>query len=331
MAAAGPMSLVDIAGPPLLGFFFNFFLSGVLAVQDLYYIGFPKDRWGLKTLVYGVFILEMTQTIIQCHDKFELYAKDFGDLASLNKQRLSWYVAIPVLTALTGGIVQVFLGWRIYTFSKNWFITISVWTMTLLATGAGMAQGIISAHLTLAEVSTHTEKTIITSLVATAVNDVVIAAVLTFYLNRMKSGVEKTDKLVSKIIRLTVETGSVTAIAAIIIVITFFVAPPWFLMFTDCIGKLYANNLMVMFNRRLTIMHNPSSSEISGNVTQLSTFRANSKSGSTGKSGHTMSSDTEVGSAGQYNSMGTLKSNPSFSATAYVPFETAKERETPGW
>ncbi|KAH8834440.1 hypothetical protein DL96DRAFT_1676558, partial [Flagelloscypha sp. PMI_526] len=160
----------------------------------------------------------------------------------------------PLLSP-AGGIVQVFLGWRIYTFSNNWLLTIRVWTLTLLATGAGMAQGIISTHLTIPEVATHTTTTINIWFITTAVNDVLIAGILSYYLNRLKTGVEKTDKLVSRIIKLTVETGSVTALTAVLIVITFFLAPPWFLMLSDCIGKLYANNLMVMFNRRLTITH----------------------------------------------------------------------------
>ncbi|KAH8824440.1 hypothetical protein DL96DRAFT_1712707 [Flagelloscypha sp. PMI_526] len=350
MATPGPPPLVMTAGPPLLGFFFNLLLSGVLAVQVCKQI-YPfnlGDRWGLKALVYGVFVLEVAQTVIQCHDKFELYAKEFGDVANLEKQRLSWF-AIPVLTSFTGGIVQAFLGWRIFTFSRNWFITIGVWTLTLLATGAGMAQGIISTHLTIPEVGTHTETTVNIWFITTAVNDLVIAGILTYYLNRMKTGVEKTDKLVSRIIKLTVETGSVTgqsdglvisickiiqsgillALSALLIVITFFTAPPWF--------------LMVMFNRRLTIGHNPSPSEISGDSTQLSTFRTGSlkKRNAPVSTAHTTSTDTEVGSPTQYNSMDAFKPRSSLqpvrspvewtnvSTTGYVHFDAAKDPETP--
>ncbi|KAH8825014.1 hypothetical protein DL96DRAFT_1817619 [Flagelloscypha sp. PMI_526] len=277
MAAPPPPPLVTIAGPPLLGFMFNLILSGILMVQGkrpffsrylreyltpyLYHIGFPNDRPGLKALVYGVFTLEMLQTVIQCHDKFDLYAKEFGTLVALDKQRLAWF-AIPVLTSLTGGIVQAFLGWRIYQFSKSWILAGFVWVLTLVATGGGLAQGIISTKLTMPEVSLKTETTVLIWFITTAVNDVLIAVILSFYLSRMKTGVQKSDVIVSRIIKLVVETGTVTAISAVAIVILFFVAPPWFLVFTDAVSKLYANNMMVMFNRRLTIAHNPTSSQI---------------------------------------------------------------------
>ncbi|KAH8830954.1 hypothetical protein DL96DRAFT_985049 [Flagelloscypha sp. PMI_526] len=285
-----PASIVTIAGPPLLGFFFNLLLSGVLIVQVyLYYIGFPNDRVRIKVLVYAVFILEMLQTGIQCYDKFNLYGKEFGDVANLDKGRLSWF-SISILASFTGGIVQAFLGWKIYTLSQNLYIAIGVWMLTLLATGAGMAQGILVNNIPISQIATHVRDSLNVStphvprmpsvlctlsqiwFITTAINDFIIAGILTFYLHRMRSGVKSTDKAITRIIRLTVETGSITALGAIVIVITYFVAPPWFLVISDCIGKLYANNLMVMFNRRLTITHQTALNSFK--MTQCSTLRA---------------------------------------------------------
>ncbi|KAH8834441.1 hypothetical protein DL96DRAFT_1810711 [Flagelloscypha sp. PMI_526] len=280
MAASSSPPLVMTAGPLLLGFFFNLFLYGVLVVQGanlqtvyLYYIGFPKDRWWFKALVYGVFILEVTQTVIQCHDKFDLYAKEFGVIVSLEKLRFSWHVVhlvfhrnsqyvcylyeqMPILigsllASLTGGIVQPFQAWRIYTFSKTWFISIGIWIQRVVGISrmvspisthpmahlfaAGIAQGIISVHLTVPQIVTNTKTTGIIWFTTTAINDVCIAGILTYYLNRLKSGDKKTQKLLSKFIRLTVETGSITALSAVIILITAIVIPPWFFTISDCI------------------------------------------------------------------------------------------------
>ncbi|KAH8830939.1 hypothetical protein DL96DRAFT_1707731 [Flagelloscypha sp. PMI_526] len=327
---ASPPSLVTIAGPPLLGFFFNLILSGVLIVQDLYYIGFPNDLVRIKALVYAVFVLEMLQTGIQCYDKFNLYGKEFGDVANLDKGRLSWF-SIAVLTSFTGGIVQAFLGWKIYTLSKNIYIAIGVWILTLLATGAGIAQGVLVKGVLVSQVATHIQASLNIWFITTAVNDFIIAGILTFYLHRMKSGIKQTDKLVTRIIMLTVETGSITALSAVIIVVTFFVKPPWFLVIA--IGKsskLYANNMMVMFNRRLTVAHHPSSSEITFmSNTQLDVLKTNPA--------HTTSVDMDL----RFSSMGTIKprtglvSSPSewdnSPATGYAAFESTKGPETQRW
>ncbi|KAH8797778.1 hypothetical protein DL96DRAFT_896902 [Flagelloscypha sp. PMI_526] len=328
MAASSSPPLVMTAGPLLLGFFFNLFLYGVLVVQVyLYYIGFPKDRWWFKALVYGVFILEVTQ-VIQCHDKFDLYAKEFGVIVSLEKLRFSWF-SIAILSSLTGGIVQAFQAWRIYTFSKTWFISIGIWILTLLAT-AGIAQGIVSVHLTVPQIVTNTKTTGIIWFTTTAINDVGIAGILTYYLNRLKSGDKKTQKLLSKIIRLTVETGSITALGAIIIMITVFTIPPWFYMISDCIGKLYANNLMVMFNSRLTVGHRSQSSELNGDGTQLSTFRANSHAI------RTISSDVRAVNVGEYSSKNaSLPHLPAgtvnLSKAHCLPFHVEGDHGASGW
>ncbi|KAH8798096.1 hypothetical protein DL96DRAFT_1720720 [Flagelloscypha sp. PMI_526] len=81
--------------------------------------------------------------------------------------------------------------------------------------------------------------------------------------------------LVTKIIRLTVETGTVTAIWSILIIILFFQKPPWFVIFADTIGKLYANSMMVMFNRRV----NYSEQASTVHHQSMGTIAANTSSG----------------------------------------------------
>ncbi|KAH8830955.1 hypothetical protein DL96DRAFT_985181 [Flagelloscypha sp. PMI_526] len=180
-----------------------------LHIVYFYHVGFPNDCVRMKSLVYGVFFLEMLQTSIQCYDKFELYGKEFGNIANLDKGRLSWF-SIAILTSFTGGIVQAFLGWKIYSLSKNWFIAIGVWILTLLATGAGMAQGILVRGVLISKVENHIKTSLNIWFITTAVNDFIIAGILIFYLHRMKTGMKRSGELITRIIKLTVETGSIT-------------------------------------------------------------------------------------------------------------------------
>ncbi|KAH8822471.1 hypothetical protein DL96DRAFT_1714788 [Flagelloscypha sp. PMI_526] len=248
-------AMLEATGPPWLGSFFHNILAGMLIVQVyIYYVAFPKDHWSMKAIVYIVFILEMTQTVIRAVDNFENDVMRWGDVTSLPLERADWF-GTPVITAVTSAIVQAYFGYRVLIFSKSWIIATFIWVPTLLQLSTGVALGAISEPLPVNILSkTARFKTVLpiwTS--SSAFTDILIAVLLTYYLYTMKSGIRQTDKLITKIIRLTVETGTVTAIASVLIVILFYAKPPWFLIFTDIIGKLYANNLMVMFNRRIDL------------------------------------------------------------------------------
>lgn len=66
---------------------------------DLYYVAFPKDTWGPKTLVYCVFVLDTAQTILLTYDIFNTFATHFGDFELLNSLKNEW-LSVPVF----GGI-----------------------------------------------------------------------------------------------------------------------------------------------------------------------------------------------------------------------------------
>ncbi|KAF9262089.1 hypothetical protein L218DRAFT_1001141 [Marasmius fiardii PR-910] len=81
-------------------------------------------------------------------------------------------------------------------------------------------------------------------------------------LSRKKTGFNTaTDDAITRIIRLTVETGSLTAVLAVITVALFFGLPAraYWNVPIDVLGKLYSNNLMVILNRRIKISDGRSS------------------------------------------------------------------------
>ncbi|KAK7438050.1 hypothetical protein VKT23_018217 [Stygiomarasmius scandens] len=77
-----------------------------------------------------------------------------------------------------------------------------------------------------------------------------------FYLKRQRFLSAHTHDAVTRIVRYTVETGSITAIVAIVQVTVqlafpknnFFETPSWML------GKLYSNNLLVLLNSRAVVI-----------------------------------------------------------------------------
>jgi len=86
--------------------------------------------------------------------------------------------------------------------------------------------------------------------------DVIISVVMVYFLTQQKKkGIKKTDALITRLVQLTIETGSLTACVAIVEIIvfkvftntTFHIVPSFFL------AKLYGVSLMLIFNNRVQL------------------------------------------------------------------------------
>ncbi|TFK37454.1 hypothetical protein BDQ12DRAFT_608009, partial [Crucibulum laeve] len=106
----------------LIGYLFNCTLFGILLGQVyLYYLAFPNDRTHIKCLVYGIFVLETTQTILIVHDTFLGFVVHFGDRIALTKVQMAWF-SVPILGSIVGGAIQVFYAVRIRILSEKTFM-----------------------------------------------------------------------------------------------------------------------------------------------------------------------------------------------------------------
>ncbi|KAH8832178.1 hypothetical protein DL96DRAFT_1590146 [Flagelloscypha sp. PMI_526] len=270
MASPPPRgAFLELGGPNWLGNLFHNILCGVLIVQVyIYHASFNRDTWKIKMLVYLVFTLEILQTVIRSVDRWEIDVMLWGNPAGLDAILIDWF-STPVLTAVTSGLVQAYFGYRLYVFSKSWIIAGIIWALTLLQCVAGIIFGAFQAGRSLHEVATNGNitKAFLVWIVTTAVTDVMIAGLLTYYLRMMRGGFKETDRMVSNIIRLTVETGALTAVTAILILVLYLTCPPWFLVPGDVLGKLYSNNLMVMFNRRINFSRSQGTTMASASTT----------------------------------------------------------------
>ncbi|KAJ6545186.1 hypothetical protein B0H19DRAFT_1167112 [Mycena capillaripes] len=256
MSSGIPPDIAMITGPTMLGICLNWGFMGVLAVQlYFYYENFQSDRLLIKLLVYGLALLDILQTVMVTADAFHWFVYGFGNMAQLDQTFLnSWDV--PVLDAVISLIVQAFYCWRIYFLTKGFIMPVLILLVSITQCAAGIVTGVRAhqlGHLSL--ISTEVVPQTLW-LVGGAVADVAIAAVLSWTLlsqrnNGARSSV--THSMVSKIIRLIVETNALTAGIAVVALILFWgvpqhstlVVPP-----TAIIGKLYTNCLIALFNNR---------------------------------------------------------------------------------
>ncbi|KAK0483087.1 hypothetical protein EDD18DRAFT_1362059 [Armillaria luteobubalina] len=247
------------SGPLIVGYLLNWGLFGTLSVQlYLYYLAFPKDRPFVKCLVYGIYIVEFLQTILVTHDAFAVFGYGFGDLEAIAEMRFNWLI-VPILGAVAASVGQLFYAYRIYILSRSRVVPTLVVCVSLTSFVAAMISGVKSFQardLATNFIDRETSISFGISCGSYVLCDVVIAICMTYYLLRSKTSFRRTQILVTKIIRLTIETGSVTAIISLVTIILFFVFPHEVFYVTPAliISKLYANTIYMVLNSRIRIM-----------------------------------------------------------------------------
>ncbi|KJA17359.1 hypothetical protein HYPSUDRAFT_57790 [Hypholoma sublateritium FD-334 SS-4] len=261
------INLAQIAGPikpfsnkKYLGILFNWTLYGVLVMQVyIYYAAFQKDQTTVKTLVYGLFLLDSLQSILLARDGFITFASGFGNVEGLDEAHLEWF-SIPFTTAIVSCIVQCFFATRIYILSEKSYWIPGAVVMTSLVQGiAAILSGVKDLKLHLYSLlQTQAVVEITVWHVATAVCDILIAGSMSYYLYKRDTGVKRTHEVVTRLIRLTIETGTATATIATLDLILFLGAPGkiYFITPSFIAAKLYVNTVVVIFNNRAQIVTN---------------------------------------------------------------------------
>ncbi|OSD00958.1 hypothetical protein PYCCODRAFT_1468921 [Trametes coccinea BRFM310] len=252
-----PADMAPIAAPLLVGYLLNWGLYGVLSVQVyLYHLAFPKDSAIVKTLVYSVYMIETTQTIIIAHDAFNAYAKGYGDLNALGSAQLEW-LAVPIFSGIVSATVQIYYAYRVSLLSGSKLLGLFISVIALLQGSSAIAQGVQAFQIgNFADLATEAFASCTIWLAGSAACDIIIAGCMTFFLLRKDTKVPATHVIITKLVRLVVETGTLTALAATID-ITLFLAFPhnaYHGTVALTLAKLYSNSLLVLFNSRIRIV-----------------------------------------------------------------------------
>ncbi|SJK98196.1 uncharacterized protein ARMOST_01457 [Armillaria ostoyae] len=228
----------QLSGPEIVGYLLHWGLFGTLSVQlYLYYLAFPNDRQFIKYLVYGIYIVEFVQTMLLTHDAFAMFGYGFGDLDALTDIHLYWLI-VPIMSAVTACVGHVFYAYRIFILSKSRSVPAFVICICSISTVAAIITGVYcfqAGNIT----KLNNRK------VSIAVG-----------LMRSKTGFRRTQIMVTKLIRLTIESGLVTAIGALLNLILFFAFRDqiYYSTLALIMPKLYANSVYMVLNSRIRIM-----------------------------------------------------------------------------
>ncbi|KAJ6533936.1 hypothetical protein DFH09DRAFT_1284345 [Mycena vulgaris] len=237
-------------GPLLVGVLFNMILYGVLVAQQLTYLQTShKDPWWMSILVWGVFFVETANTALDIGMIYEPLILHYG-APPINLPTV--FITQPICVMLVGFPIQLFFIWRIRTLTGQNVIPFVIFLFSLVALGGGLWTTVrIPAVAEFRRVPIlHTSATV--WLIGSAGTDLCIAFSLAIALKRMKTGFATTDTVVDKIIRMTVQTGMLTALFSILDVVSFLTIANATVnfMWNIPISKLYSNCLMSTLNAR---------------------------------------------------------------------------------
>ncbi|KAM5544561.1 hypothetical protein V8D89_001459 [Ganoderma adspersum] len=255
----------EVYGPLFIGVMFNIMLYGVMFTQTYLYFNMYKDdhAW-IKVFVFTLFALDAINTAFDITIIYIPLIDRFGDVAL----QLSWQVCEdvadsmrftesnvppidPVLTGVIAALVQLFFAWRVKVLTSNRVIVALIVVLAIIqlfgGTGTTVAVSIVPQYTEFRR----WKSIAIVWLVSAGLADILITATLVWHLRKNKTGMSITDDLINRIIALTVQTGLITALFAMLDLILYLnMASGWHLMSNVPLAKLYTNSLMSTLNCR---------------------------------------------------------------------------------
>ncbi|OCH89344.1 hypothetical protein OBBRIDRAFT_794379 [Obba rivulosa] len=247
-------SLNDTLGAVELGILISTMLYGMSTIQVFSYleIGKRDSRW-LKLFVASIWILETIHTALIWVFLHSLTVSNYGDETVLSKIEPT-FAASVVIHDFVGAAVQSFYAYRVYALSHNIIFSIIQWLGSLLrialiltllafAVQSPSLEDLVSAHkgVTIAIVTT--------SAAVDVLNTTMLCYNLTTY---RRNGTKQTTRTIDKIILWSVETGLITSLVAIAILIVMLALPQATIWegLMMIYAKLYSNSLLVSLNAR---------------------------------------------------------------------------------
>ncbi|KIK76822.1 hypothetical protein PAXRUDRAFT_835218 [Paxillus rubicundulus Ve08.2h10] len=245
-------------GSTLAAVFVSLVLYGISILQTfIYYERYPKDTVILKSLVAFVFVLDTLHTFLISVGVWQYFVLHFGDDIFLLYTHAPLLISIVVTSAISSA-VQSFFIYRIWSLTRNRF----KWVFPVVLIPFVVAQLVLGTFYTVTAMTVDTRVTAVSGPlltrvanglngVATAV-DVTITVALCTLLTMGRTGFDDTDRMILRLIFISVNTGLSSAVFAFLSVILLVIYPND-LIFTALyypLGTVYCNTLLASLNAR---------------------------------------------------------------------------------
>jgi len=239
-------------GPLLIGVILSTAVYGIMSVQMLlYYQTYKKDAPWIRYFMLYLFFAETANLLFEIGIIYEPLIVRYGtQQALITSPLLLPGDAISIVMVSTP--VQLFTAWRISVITGSIVLPLIISVLSVASFGGGLLVTVfVSIRNEFREFQSFSGAVIVW-LICSAVCDVLIAVVLTYSLTSRKTGFTAVDGQINRIIRLTVQTGAITAVAALADLILFLALPATTLNFIPDfpLSKLYTISLLSTLNAR---------------------------------------------------------------------------------
>ncbi|KAF9554904.1 hypothetical protein CPC08DRAFT_753380 [Agrocybe pediades] len=252
------LGAVFYTGAVLIGSFGSCVLYGLTAVQTwFYYVSYPKDPLRNKFLVFTLWLLDTLHTILTSYTAyFYLVSRYYSPSALL---LINW--SIPVSVAFSNTIeviVQSYFLHKILLISRGtllWRTLVFLLGMLVLAhLGTAIEIAIVTFMAkTFGTLPQSKYYSAIPLAITNICANVLINGALIYLLRGHRSGIQRTDNIVKRLIIYAVNRCLLISCLEIVEIIVFSTSTHtlWYLGIDFVMAKLYANSLLASLNSRL--------------------------------------------------------------------------------
>ncbi|TFK36128.1 hypothetical protein BDQ12DRAFT_654948 [Crucibulum laeve] len=242
-------------GVLLIGLFFNTYLYGLVTCQFITYgtTKFNDPLW-IRFIVWTLFVTDTAHSIIAIYAGYDMCVTNYGNPASL--LLVSW--TIPVLaiaTAFAAILTQAFLGHRVYVFMKSKILSGILGLLSIVAFIFAVYAGYLAIEVKEVTHFNRLEIPVTCWLVLQTATDLILNGLLIYILARQRTGVQRTDTVLKRLIRGAVQSGLFVTVFAMgdLFSFRFRSATNLYAMFAYPIGRVYTNTLMDTLNTRVNL------------------------------------------------------------------------------
>ncbi|KAJ4476240.1 hypothetical protein J3R30DRAFT_3491908 [Lentinula aciculospora] len=261
-------SINETFGAAYIGIVVAAMMLGISVIQGFYYFTHQKDGWILRGLVAAVLAFDFIHQVLITHTgtvypAFHVLCVDlilvgigYVYLITFWQQPeklriVVWSLLAEVLfNGLTAFCVQCFLTYRIWMLSGT-----KVWLTATVISFLNCTHYYRFNFASFLRVKTFEQLSAELKGLSLLPATFSFAGILTFLLQRSKTGFRKSDTMINKLTIFAVNTGALTSLCAIASLISILAAPDTFIYisFFFSMGRLYTNSLLATLNARKMI------------------------------------------------------------------------------
>jgi len=200
-----------------------------------------------------VWCLDFGHTVAICNAMYIITVVQYGHPELLTIVPDSLNIAI-LLSGFIGPMEQVWFAYRVYKFSKRYYLPVLCTVLSIIRACGSVALGVIA--LQRMPVLIFVDKwgwLIIVLLVIGALTDIILVAALCYHLSTWRGdGFIRMNRLVNRLMCWSIETGLVTSIGAMALLICFIKMKDTFnwIAISLVLSKLFSNSLLFSLNVR---------------------------------------------------------------------------------